>query len=169
MITTTPRLALRRFTTEDLDITAPVLMDPDVTALWPRPYTRDEVAEWIEKQLARYDADGFGYWLGLSRRTGEVIGLYGVLSMVLPEDFGRVVGLGWITHRPHWRMGYATEGAAACRDWAFEHGGMDHLHTIIRPENTSSIGVAHKLGMTFTGRTSYANIVHDVWELRRGA
>ncbi|WP_343886815.1 GNAT family N-acetyltransferase, partial [Subtercola frigoramans] len=43
--------------------------------------------------------------------------------------------------------GFATEAAAACRDFARELGGVPELVAIIHPENRASERVAEKIGM----------------------
>jgi RimJ/RimL family protein N-acetyltransferase len=44
--------------------------------------------------------------------------------------------------------GYATEAATAAITWAFDHIGVDRLISVINPENTASLSVAERLGMT---------------------
>lgn len=54
--------------------------------------------------------------------------------------------LGWALARPHWGNGYATEAAAAIRDWALERPNVDRLVSLISPDNVRSRRVAEKLG-----------------------
>src|SRR4051812_10412098 len=46
--------------------------------------------------------------------------------------------LGWALSRAYWGRGYATEAAAAIRDWAFERPNFDRLVSLISPENVRS-------------------------------
>jgi RimJ/RimL family protein N-acetyltransferase len=48
--------------------------------------------------------------------------------------------------RAHWGRGYATEGAAAICDWAFESRSADSLVSLITPGNLRSQRVAQRLG-----------------------
>jgi RimJ/RimL family protein N-acetyltransferase len=48
--------------------------------------------------------------------------------------------------RKHWGLGYATEAAAALRDWAFAERGLIRLISLIRPENVQSVRVAERIG-----------------------
>ena len=58
--------------------------------------------------------------------------------------------LGWALIRAHWGFGYATEAAAAIRDWAYESRSIDLLVSLISPNNVRSQRVAERLGATPT-------------------
>ena len=76
----TPRLLLRELGVEDLDFIAELLGDPLVMRYWPRPYTREEAAEWIRRQQQRYARDGHGYWLAVEKASGQPVGQVGLLT-----------------------------------------------------------------------------------------
>jgi RimJ/RimL family protein N-acetyltransferase len=158
----TPRLVLRELETDDLDVLAALLGDPEVLRHWPHPLSREEAAEWIARQRQRYADDGYGYWLLLERATGQPVGQAGLMECEV--DGVSELGLGYIVARAHWRRGFATEAAAAC----LAHG-RDVLHrrpiALIRPQNTPSIGVALKLGLRPGRTTIYAELPHVVYEL----
>jgi RimJ/RimL family protein N-acetyltransferase len=54
--------------------------------------------------------------------------------------------LGWALIRAHWGHGYATEAAAAIRDWARESRSIDRLVSLISSDNVRSQRVAERLG-----------------------
>jgi RimJ/RimL family protein N-acetyltransferase len=54
--------------------------------------------------------------------------------------------LGWALIREHWGRGYATEAAAAIRDWAHERRPDDRLVSLITSDNVRSQRVAGRLG-----------------------
>jgi RimJ/RimL family protein N-acetyltransferase len=54
--------------------------------------------------------------------------------------------LGWALIRAHWGCGYATEGAAAIREWAYEHRSIEQLVSLISSDNVRSQRVAARLG-----------------------
>jgi RimJ/RimL family protein N-acetyltransferase len=58
--------------------------------------------------------------------------------------------LGWALMRADWGKGYATEAAAAIRDWAYESRLIDRLVSLISPDNIRSQRVAERLGATPT-------------------
>jgi RimJ/RimL family protein N-acetyltransferase len=54
--------------------------------------------------------------------------------------------LGWALIRAHWGHGYATEAAAAIRDWAHDRRRIERLVSLIAPDNVRSQHVAERLG-----------------------
>lgn len=54
--------------------------------------------------------------------------------------------LGWALIRAQWGRGYATEAAAAIRAWAHECRSIEHLVSLISPDNVRSQRVAERLG-----------------------
>ena len=107
----TDRLLLREMSQGDLDFVATMLADPEVMRFYPKAYSREESAEWVERQIARYARDGHGLWLVTLRETGRPVGQVGL-------TFQSVDGIaepevGYLIHRPFWRRGFAAEAAAA--------------------------------------------------------
>jgi ribosomal-protein-alanine N-acetyltransferase len=161
----TDRLLLREMTQDDLEPVAEMLADPEVMRYWPRPYTRAEAREWIDRQRQRYARDGHGYWLAIQRSGGRVIGQAGFMSMQVngrPE-----AALGYILARAFWGRGYATEAAAASRDHAFASTTHDRVAALVRPTNLLSLAVARRIGMRPVGRTMVAGLDHLVLAVRR--
>lgn len=76
--------------------------------------------------------------------------------------------LGWALARAHWGHGYATEAAAAIRDWALERPNIDRLVSLISPDNIRSQGVAERLGAipTETVTPAHSNRTAVVWRHR---
>ena len=54
--------------------------------------------------------------------------------------------LGWLLYDGYEGQGYATEAAAALRDWAFGTLGLETLVSYCDPDNAASIAVAERLG-----------------------
>jgi ribosomal-protein-alanine N-acetyltransferase len=142
----TERLLLRPLTPADLDAMTILLGDAEALALWGEPLDRDGARAWIERNLARYERDGFGRCAVIWRATGELIGDCGLVRTEVegaPE-----VELGWIVRRSYWGLGIATEAGAAWRNYAFEHAGLDRIVSMISEVNLASRRVAEKLGMS---------------------
>ena len=163
----TPRLLLRELVPDDLDFVAAMLEHPEVMRYWPRPYSREEAAAWVRRQQERYARDGHGYWLAVERATGRPVGQAGLLTLEI--DGVEEAALGYLIHRPFWRRCFATEAAAASRDYAFETLGKPRVIAPIRPENTPSQGVARKVGLTPERRTIYAGFEHLIFAAARPA
>ena len=147
----------------DLDFVASMLSHREVMSFFPKRYSREESAEWIRRQRERYATHGYGYWLAVDRETGDPVGQAGVVPAVV--EGVEEPSLGYIVHRPFWRRGYATEAAAASRDWVFDVLGVQRVTTLIRPENLASLGVARKIGMRLERRTIFADYEHFVFSL----
>ena len=142
---TTPRLAFREMTRDDLPFLAEMTGDPEVMRYFPEPLQRQGPEAWLERQLSRYERDGHGAWLVLDRRSGEPLGQAGLIRQEVEGE--PVMEIGYMFHRPFWRRGYASEAAAAIRDQAFGERGLDEVVSLIVAENEPSIGVARKIGM----------------------
>ena len=142
---TTTRLTLRPLEAGDLDALSRLLGDREALALWGEPLDRAGARAWIERNQARYAADGFGRCAVILRATGELIGDCGLIRTTVEEV--AEVELGWITARAHWGTGIASEAARAWRDHAFDELGLERIVSMISAENVASRRVAEKLGM----------------------
>jgi len=161
----TARLRLRPLGLDDVDALETVIGNAETMRWYPAPYDRDGVIAWIDKQLQRYERDGFGLLAVEERATGAFIGDCGpTVQLVEGEPH---VELGWHTRRDRWGEGFATEAGAACRDWCWSNLDVDHLISLVRPENRQSWRVAEKLGMTVWRETMHADLLHRVYRIER--
>jgi RimJ/RimL family protein N-acetyltransferase len=165
VVLATGRLELCELLPSDLDFVAEMLADPEVMRFYPKPHTRAESREWLDRQRARYARDGHGLWLARLRAGGEPVGQIGLtvqdVNGVPTEE------VGYLVHRPWWRRGFAAEAACAVRDWAFAEKGLARVVSLIRPENLPSQGVARRMGMRRAGHTLHAGMDHHVFAVRR--
>ena len=161
----TSRLVMGELQPSDLDVVLAMLSHPEVMRFFPATFSRAQAAEWIERQRARYVHDGYGYWLLCDGATGDPVGQAGVIRTAV--EGAEELALGYIVHRPFWRHGYATEAAAACRDYVFDTLRRRRVITLIRPENVPSQGVARRIGMDIERRTIYARYEHFVFAMTR--
>jgi len=147
-ILTTERLRLRTFARDlsDVDALNEIQADPIHMRYYPRPFSRDETTTWIRRQLALADERGFSLWAVEDRATGEFLGNVGPTVQLV--DGVEEVELGWSISPRRARQGIATEAARACRDHCFGPLGLDHVISLVRPENVPSRRVAERIGMT---------------------
>ncbi|MFI0721439.1 GNAT family N-acetyltransferase [Streptomyces sp. NPDC021224] len=143
----TARLAFRQMTENDLDAMAALLGDPDVMRYYPRPKSREEAADWIAWNRRLYREAGHGLWIVTLRDTGEFVGDCGLTPQLI-EDVTEIE-VGYHVRAALQGHGYATEAAAACRDFARDVLDAKRLVAIIRPENLPSQRVAEKIGLPF--------------------
>ncbi len=161
------RLWMREMSLADLDFVSEMLGDPEVTRFYPKCYSRDEAKAWIARQVQRYAQDGCGLWLVVEKGTQRPVGQIGLA--VQSVDGSEELELGYLIHRPYWRQGLATEGALACRDYAFRVLNRARVISLIRPENIPSQGVADKLGMRPERRTVFRDLEHIVYAATRAS
>lgn len=103
-------------------------------------------------------------WLAIDKASGARIGQIGPLTQLL--DGVEELEVSYHVDEPHRRRGFAVEGAAAVRDWAFTRG-HDHVIALIREDNAPSQAVARKLGMSPSHHARHAGLDHVVWRVAR--
>lgn len=159
----TERLRLRAYRREDADHLAPMFADTEHMRWYPAPFTLEQTVAWVDRQFERYRVDGFGLWVIEDRETSAFLGTAGPTVQVV-EDV-REVEIGWHVRPGAKGRGIAPEAGAAARDWAFASLGVDHVISLIRPENLPSARVAGKLGMVVDRRVLHHGLLHDVWRV----
>ena len=156
MVAATERLVVRPWREGEVALVLDIYRREEVWK-WlgtsPRPTTTlDEARE----RMARWERladDPFGVWAIALKSTDEPIGT--VLLLRLPDANSEPtddIEVGWHLHPDHWGHGYATEAARAVVDVAHGHG-MSRVIAVVRPDNTRSVAVTQRLGMTPLGRT----------------
>lgn len=150
----TPRLVLREFSLDDASEIFRINSDPEIVryAEGVVPSSIDETLDHLRAgPLADYADRGYGRWAVLERAAGQLVGMCG--PKLLPA-LGEVE-IGYRIQRDRWGRGYATEAAAAARDYARDILGLDHVIALIMEANAASIRVAEKLGMSCTGPMTF--------------
>lgn len=141
-------------------------------AYYPHPFSREESAAWIERNLRRYDVDGFGLLAIIEKGTGTFLGNCGpVVQHVEGVD---EIELGWLVRRDRWREDIATEAALGCRDHYGEVLRIRRFISLVRPENRASRRVAEKIGMSIDreiawGGEAWPHLVYATGEIKANA
>ena len=149
MILETERLYLREMNQSDFDSLCSILQDEDTMYAYEGAFSDDEVQEWLDKQIFRYQKWNFGLWAVILKETNEMIGQCGLTMQ--PWKDKEVLEIGYLLARPYWHKGNAIEAAKACKTYAFEILKADEVCSIIRDTNIVSQNVAIRNGMTMTG------------------
>jgi RimJ/RimL family protein N-acetyltransferase len=121
----TSRLILRHPVLDDLDSLYALYCDP-------------EVIKYIPDAPRNYED---------TRKELEFMGRCGLLPWTI--DGQNEVEVAYLISRAFWGQGLGTEAAQAILDYGFEKLGLSRLICLIDQENTASIKVAEKIGMTF--------------------
>ncbi len=161
----TTRLILRELTPADVDPLALVLSDPETMRHYPVRFDRAAVEEWITRQMRRYATDGHGLWALILKSSGELIGDCGLT--VQEVEGVREIEIGYHVRRDLWGQGLAAEAARSCREYGFAHLPVDHLISLIRPENMQSRRVAEKNGMVVRKEIVWRGLPHLVYAVAR--
>ena len=165
----TKRLILRTMEPSDFSALCKTLQDAQAMTAYEHAFSDAEVHQWLDRQIQRYRDDGFGLWAVLLNENGEMIGQCGVTMQNCDGKWVKEVG--YLFERACWHHGYATEAAAACRDYAFKQLGADEVYSIIRDTNIVSQNVAKRNGMTVRGQfvKHYYNVdmPHLIFSIRR--
>lgn len=148
MILETERLYLRKMDQSDFDSLCRILQDKDVMYAYEGAFNDDEVQEWLDRQISRYQKWGFGLWAVVLKETDEMIGQCGLTMQPWKDE--EVLEIGYLFERFYWHRGYDIEAAKACKKYAFEILKVDEVCSIIRDTNIASQKVAIKNGMTRT-------------------
>src|SRR5574341_1724737 len=148
----------------DVAFVAEMLADPLVMRYYPKPLSRDEAAQWVERQCVRYAKDGHGLWLVVEKNGGPV-GQVGLAFQEVEDE--RLPEIGWLVHQPFQRKGFATEAAIAVRDWALAR--YERIVSLIRPVNVPSRRVAEKIGMRAGPLVEFHGYAHVLYERARDA
>jgi RimJ/RimL family protein N-acetyltransferase len=161
----TERLSLRELRADDLDAMHAYLGDANTMLHYPVPFSREFVEQGIQKNFKRYAQHGYGLFGVVLKEAGHLIGDCGLVWQDLHP--GLELEVGYHFRRDHWGHGYATEAAKACIDFAFEHTDVDHVISLIRPENLASRRVAEKNGLRIDRQIIWKGLAHDVWTIAR--
>ena len=165
MLLETPRLLLRPLTLSDFDDIYAVIGDPVTMRFYPAPYDKQATFDWINRNLRRYAQDGTSLHAVVLKSTNQMIGDCGPAWQ--ETDAGRELEIGYPLRRDCWGHGYATEAARAAMTYAFESFAVDHLISLIRPENIPSRRVAEKNRLHIDREIDWKGIRHYVYIIGR--
>lgn len=108
--------------------------------------------QFIENYSA-YKDFGIGRWLVTEKSSGEILGWCGLKYIAELDE----VDLGYRFYQKYWNQGYATEAARATLGFGFNTLEIPVIIGRAMPENSGSVRVLQKIGMTFQGTA----IEHD--------
>jgi RimJ/RimL family protein N-acetyltransferase len=155
MLPESARLQFREMSPDDIDDMAALLGDPEVMAYYPAPKTRAEAWRWIGWNRGLYRSRGYGLWILSLTDGGAFVGDCGLTPQLI--DGREELEVGYHVRPALQGQGYATEAAAAARDFARDGLGARRLTAIIHPDNRPSQRVAEKIGLNREKRTRDRN------------
>lgn len=141
----TQRLYLREMTQADYADLCEILQDEKTMYAYEHAFSDEEAHEWLNKQISRYENDGFGLWAVIDKEREIFLGQCGITWQNC--DGENVPEIGYLFKRKYWHNGYAAEAARGCVKYAFDTLGFDKIYSIIRDNNYASQNVARRNGM----------------------
>lgn len=105
---------------------------------------------------------GWGLWRVVNKQDNESIGwiLVRPFGFFTPNPQSENLELGWRFKRAYWGYGFAIEAAKTVRD-TLRDMGVEKFSAIAVPENTRSIRIMEKLGMSYQSTQRYTDDVFD--------
>lgn len=161
----TPRLSLRAFEERDCDSLHEMLGDEAcVRYTIGQPLARWQTWRALASYLGHWQLRGYGPYAVVEKATSAMLGPVGLwFPIEWPEP-----EIKWSLARRFWGFGFATEAAAAVRDMAASVLRRSRLVSVIRPENTRSKAVAHRLGGVYEKTIPFREGVADVYAYKLG-
>ena len=152
---TTERLALRRFTAQDLDLLHRLQSDPEVMRYVGGPKTRAQTEAMLKARILDYyeQHPGLGMWATLERDTGACVGTH-LLNHIQGEKY---IQVGYVLFSEYWGRGYATEMTIRILRYGFRDLGLLQIVAITDMPNIASQRVLLKAGLTRNGERRFAH------------
>jgi RimJ/RimL family protein N-acetyltransferase len=150
---TTERLALRRFTSADLDWLAELYSDGDVTRYLGGVKSRSEAREFLDTRILQYydEHPGLGIWMTVERATGMCLGFH-LLNHIRGES---IFQIGFTLAKSAWGTGFATEMAAAILGYGFLDLKLPRIAGMASLQNHASQRVLLKIGLERRGERAF--------------
>ena len=142
----TNRLYLRRLTIDDAKSLYLLNLDPDVIKYTgDKPFKNMADAKTFLTNYDHYKKYDFGRWAVINKENNKFLGWCGLKYTQEIEEYD----IGFRFFKKVWNKGYATESAMACVKLGFEKYKMSEIVGRAMKENTGSIRVLEKIGLTY--------------------
>jgi len=155
---TTPRLALRAISDDDVDAIFQVFSNAEVMRYWSTPPLADRAGA---VELVNEIHDSFARQVmlkwGMVRRADNL--LIGTTTLYNLDFNNRRAELGYALGRAHWGQGYMHEALQELLAYAFETLDLRRLEADVDPRNTASIKSLERLGFQREG------FLRERWEV----
>ena len=150
---TSDRLALRRFTADDIDWLANLHSDPDVTKYLGGIKDRTTSEELLRTRILQYydEHPGLGIWMTVERATGTRLGFH-LLNHIRGES---IIQIGFTLVKSAWGQGFGTEMASAVLRYGFVDLKLPRIAGMASLKNQASQRVLLKIGLERRGERAF--------------
>ena len=163
----TPRLILRPFREEDLDLLAPLMANTGFMRFSLGAFSREQTAGFLDKVIG-WERRGLpSQFAVIHRDENRLIGYCGFFHQQV--DGADEIEIGYRLHPDYWNQGLATEAAQAVRDHGFADLKLSRVISLIHPGNLPSQRVAEKNGMQLEKKTVFRGFPTLVFAIKREA
>ena len=164
----TKRLIIRNWQERDRAFFHRINSDDKIMEFFP--FRRDRAASdaLMDEMRADIAAEGCGWTAAEEIETGECIGFIGLhpveIEGVAPQGSYEI---GWRLAPEFWGKGFATEGARALVDFAFDTLSLDEVISFAVWNNRRSTAVMERLGMRYDRNFDHPSIPETHPHLRQ--
>ncbi len=144
---TSSRLGFRTWVDDDVLFMTDINQDVEVMKYFPCLQSEQETYGFIVRMNLQFVEKGFCYFAVDQLVEKTFIGFIGLSLQTFESDFTPCVDIGWRLKRSVWNMGYATEGAERCIQFAFADLMLDKIYAMCPVFNLPSENVMRKIGM----------------------
>jgi [ribosomal protein S5]-alanine N-acetyltransferase len=148
----TARLSFRELTDADVDNLQLIFADPIAMRHYPSTKDIAETQQWIDWSRQNYQRCGHGLWAVHLRSTDEFISQCGLIPQNIRDQ--QEIEIGYLFRGSHWGHGFATEAAAACRDFGFSN--IDREARVFHRSSERAIAARRKAHRHDTGKAPSA-------------
>jgi RimJ/RimL family protein N-acetyltransferase len=163
----TERLRLLAWQDRHIAPFAALNADPEVMRYFASAVDEASTRAGVEIWRAQFAERGWSNWAVELKDTGEFIGFVGLSIPRRQLPCSPCVEVGWRLARRFWGRGYATEGARASLDVAFNRLALREVVSFTSLVNMPSRAVMERIGMRNTGRDFDHPAVPEGSPLRR--
>jgi ribosomal-protein-alanine N-acetyltransferase len=155
----TKRLLFRPLLASDFDDWMPIFARKEVAKFLemdPKLSQRECCQQWFDKSLFRQKNNLGEMNVLMDKKMNRMVGQCGLLIQTI-ENAERLE-IGYSILPEFWKMGYATEAAVKCKNYAFENNFAESLISMVHLENKGSEKVALNNSMTLEKQIGSFNI-----------
>jgi ribosomal-protein-alanine N-acetyltransferase len=153
----TARLRLRAWRDADIEPWVAMGADPRVMEFFPSVITPERAKEQAARMRELLERDGYGWWILEEIGGAPFVGAIALQDVPFEAPFTPAMEVGWRLLPAFWGRGYATEGARAALDLAFDVLGRSEVVAMTARRNLPSQRVMQRLGMTYDPADDFDN------------
>ena len=161
----TARLILRSFQSQDIDLLAELMANPEFMRFSLGVHSREQTAALLDKILLWQDEGLPSLFAVMHSADDRMIGYCGFYHQQI--DQMNEIEIGYRLHPDYWNRGLITEAAQAVRDHGFRDLKLPRVISLIHPDSIPSRRVAEKNGMTLEKETVYRGFRTFVFSITR--